>query len=52
MTGLWQTSGRSTLTMRQALDLDLAYVASCGMRLDLRILLKTALVVLRPRDAE
>jgi lipopolysaccharide/colanic/teichoic acid biosynthesis glycosyltransferase len=52
MTGLWQTSGRSTLTMRQALDLDLAYVARCGLLLDLRILLKTALVVLRPGDAE
>jgi lipopolysaccharide/colanic/teichoic acid biosynthesis glycosyltransferase len=52
ITGLWQTSGRSTLTMRQALDLDLAYVASCGMLLDLRILLKTVLVVLRPGDAE
>jgi len=52
MTGLWQTSGRSALTMRQALDLDLAYVARCGMLLDLRILLKTVLVVLRPEDAE
>lgn len=52
ITGLWQTSGRSTLTMRQALDLDLAYVARCGMLLDLRILLKTALVVVRPGEAE
>jgi lipopolysaccharide/colanic/teichoic acid biosynthesis glycosyltransferase len=52
ITGLWQTSGRSTLTMRQALDLDLDYVDRRGMVLDLRILLKTALVVLRPGDAE
>jgi lipopolysaccharide/colanic/teichoic acid biosynthesis glycosyltransferase len=52
ITGLWQTSGRSTLTMRQALDLDLEYVARCGMSLDLRILMKTILVVLRPADSE
>jgi lipopolysaccharide/colanic/teichoic acid biosynthesis glycosyltransferase len=52
ITGLWQTSGRSTLTMRQALDLDLDYVDRRSMALDLRILLKTALVVLQPGDAE
>lgn len=52
ITGLWQTSGRSTLTMRQALDLDLAYTARRGMSLDLRILLKTALVVLRRGGVE
>jgi lipopolysaccharide/colanic/teichoic acid biosynthesis glycosyltransferase len=52
ITGLWQTSGRSILTMRQALDLDLAYVAHRGMVPDLRILLKTVLVVLRPGGAE
>ncbi len=52
ITGLWQTSGRSALTMRQALGLDLEYVARCGLLLDLGILFKTVLVVLRPGDAE
>lgn len=52
ITGLWQTSGRSTLTMRQALELDLEYVARAGMGLDLLILLKTVVAVLRPWDAE
>lgn len=41
LTGLWQVSGRSRLTMRQALDLDLEYVSRCSTRLDLRILLRT-----------
>ena len=51
MTGLWQTSGRSTLTMRQALDLDLEYVRRCGLMLDVQLLLRTCLVVMRPGDA-
>ena len=51
MTGLWQTSGRSTLTMRQALDLDLQYVRRCGFLLDLRLLLLTVRTVLRVGDA-
>jgi len=51
MTGLWQTSGRSTLTMRQALELDLQYVGRCGFLLDLRLLLLTVRTVLRVGDA-
>ena len=51
MTGLWQTSGRSSLTMRQALDLDLQYVQRCGFLLDLRLLLLTVRTVLRVGDA-
>ncbi len=41
LTGLWQVSGRSTLTMREALDLDVQYAARCGWSLDLRILCRT-----------
>jgi len=51
MTGLWQTSGRSTLTMRQALELDLQYVHRCGFLFDLRLLLLTVRTVLRVGDA-
>jgi lipopolysaccharide/colanic/teichoic acid biosynthesis glycosyltransferase len=51
MTGLWQTSGRSTLTMRQALDLDLQYVQRCGFLFDLRLLLLTVRTVLKVGDA-
>lgn len=41
VTGLWQVSGRSALTMRQALELDLEYVERRRLALDLTILLLT-----------
>lgn len=41
LTGLWQVSGRSSLTMREALDLDVQYVSRCSWALDLRILCRT-----------
>ena len=46
LTGLWQVSGRSELTMRQALDLDVDYVHRRGILLDLKILAQTATAVL------
>jgi len=46
ITGLWQVSGRAKLTMREALDLDVAYVERQSFWLDLRILFKTIPVVL------
>lgn len=51
MAGLWQVTGRSRLTMRQALELDRAYVTQQSLLLDLKILLKTIPVVLLARDA-
>ena len=51
LTGLWQVSGRSSLTMRQGLDLDLEYVRRQSFRLDLLILLKTVPAVLSTRGA-
>jgi lipopolysaccharide/colanic/teichoic acid biosynthesis glycosyltransferase len=47
LTGLWQVSGRSTLTMREALDLDVEYVARRGLGLDLMILAGTVPALLR-----
>jgi lipopolysaccharide/colanic/teichoic acid biosynthesis glycosyltransferase len=41
LTGLWQVSGRSALTMRDALDLDVRYACERRLGLDLRILLRT-----------
>jgi lipopolysaccharide/colanic/teichoic acid biosynthesis glycosyltransferase len=49
MTGLWQVSGRSRLTLRQALELDLEYVRRQSFRLDLAIVIRTAWVLLAPR---
>ncbi len=41
MTGLWQVSGRSRLSMRQALELDVEYVTRRSLVLDLVILART-----------
>lgn len=41
MTGMWQVGGRSRLTWRQALDLDLRYVHNWSVGQDLRILALT-----------
>lgn len=51
MTGLWQVSGRSALTVDEAVRLDLRYVDHWRLRLDLQILLRTLPAVLRTRDA-
>jgi lipopolysaccharide/colanic/teichoic acid biosynthesis glycosyltransferase len=41
ITGLWQVSGRARLTMREALELDLAYVEQRRLALDLQIMART-----------
>jgi lipopolysaccharide/colanic/teichoic acid biosynthesis glycosyltransferase len=50
ITGLWQVSGRSRLTMREALELDCAYAQQRSVLLDLKILVSTVPVVLARRD--
>lgn len=52
LTGLWQVSGRSRLTMRQGLELDVEYVGRQSFAFDLMILLKTVPAVLLTRGAE
>ena len=47
ITGLWQVSGRNTLTMREALDLDVHYARNHRLVSDLGILLKTIPAVVR-----
>lgn len=47
LTGLWQVSGRNRLNMLQMLDLDIAYVDRRSLLLDLRIIGRTAAVILR-----
>jgi lipopolysaccharide/colanic/teichoic acid biosynthesis glycosyltransferase len=46
LTGLWQVSGRNRVTMVDGLHLDIRYVASRTLWMDLKILLRTAKVVL------
>jgi lipopolysaccharide/colanic/teichoic acid biosynthesis glycosyltransferase len=45
MTGLWQVSGRSSLDYRTALNIDVFYTENKSLWLDLRILLRTAIVI-------
>ncbi|MDP2326979.1 MAG: sugar transferase [Dehalococcoidia bacterium] len=52
LTGLWQVSGRSSLTYRQRVDLDLRYVRERGLWADLKIIARTPLAVLLMRGAE
>jgi lipopolysaccharide/colanic/teichoic acid biosynthesis glycosyltransferase len=47
LTGLWQVSGRSRLTMGKALELDVEYVARRSFAFDLLILIRTVPAVLR-----
>lgn len=51
MTGLWQVNGRSDLPWDEAVRLDLQYVESWSLGLDVAILAKTVLAVLRGRGA-
>jgi lipopolysaccharide/colanic/teichoic acid biosynthesis glycosyltransferase len=51
ITGLWQVKGRNTLTMQQALDLDVEYALRRTILFDLAILLRTMPTVLLSRGA-
>jgi len=50
LTGLWQVEARAHSTFREALDLDVAYVRGWSIGLDVRLLLRTPLVVFRPKE--
>ncbi|MDE2402247.1 MAG: sugar transferase [Burkholderiales bacterium] len=47
ITGLWQVDGRSRVTFNDMVRMDLRYIRDCSLSLDLKILLKTVLVVIR-----
>jgi exopolysaccharide biosynthesis polyprenyl glycosylphosphotransferase len=51
LTGLWQVSGRSELSWDDAVRLDLYYVENWSLSLDLTILARTVLAVLRRTGA-
>jgi lipopolysaccharide/colanic/teichoic acid biosynthesis glycosyltransferase len=50
LTGLWQVSGRNNLSYEERVDLDVRYARHRSVLMDLRIILKTVMVVLDPRD--
>lgn len=51
ITGLWQVSGRSSLSFEQMVDLDLQYIQSQSIITDIKILIKTVSIVFINEDA-
>jgi lipopolysaccharide/colanic/teichoic acid biosynthesis glycosyltransferase len=51
ITGLWQVSGRQTTTYERRVELDMFYIDHWSLWLDLQILSKTPLVVMRAQGA-
>lgn len=51
LTGLWQVSGRNLLTDEERIRLDLEYVERWSPWMDIKIILRTPLVVLQGRGA-
>ena len=51
ITGLWQVTARANCSYLEALDMDVAYVRGWSLGLDLRLLLRTPLGVLRQRTS-
>ncbi len=51
ITGLWQISGRSDLEFDERLRLDIEYIETRCIWLDIQLLLKTVGAVIRPRGA-
>lgn len=50
-TGLWQVSGRNSLTFDQMVDLDISYIRNACMRFDLKIMIRTVTTILKPHGA-
>lgn len=51
ITGLWQVSGRSNLTFTEMVKLDIYYIENWSLWLDIKILLKTIVVVFKKDGA-
>lgn len=51
ITGLWQVSGRNSLTFSQMVELDLVYIQKLSTFNDLKIMLKTVVVMVAKKDA-
>jgi exopolysaccharide biosynthesis polyprenyl glycosylphosphotransferase len=52
LTGLWQVEARAHSTFGEALDLDVTYARSWSLGLDLRLLLRTPVLMFRGRETE
>ncbi|AEV95489.1 sugar transferase [Pediococcus claussenii] len=50
-TGLWQVSGRNDLDFKEMVDLDIEYISRSSLALDITILLRTVLIMIKPNSA-
>jgi exopolysaccharide biosynthesis polyprenyl glycosylphosphotransferase len=50
-TGLWQVSGRSNIGFNEMVELDLKYIRKRSLLIDIKIILKTFLVLFGSKDA-
>lgn len=50
-TGLWQVSGRNSLSFKEMVELDLKYIEKKCIWLDIKIMLRTVKAVIAPQDA-
>ncbi|MGX6445620.1 sugar transferase [Neobacillus sp. K501] len=50
-TGLWQVSGRNSLSFEDMVELDLKYIQIRSIRYDFKIIIKTVLVLFGSKDA-
>ncbi|MEO2075924.1 MAG: sugar transferase [Bacillus sp. (in: firmicutes)] len=50
-TGLWQVSGRNSLGFEEMVELDLQYIQDRSVLFDLKIIIKTVLVLFGSKDA-
>ena len=52
ITGMWQTSGRSDITdFEEVVRLDTQYITNWSITLDIKLLLKTILVVFKKKGS-
>jgi len=51
LTGLWQVTARAHTTFGEALDMDVAYVHGWSLGLDLRLIFRTPVALIRQRGA-
>lgn len=52
VTGLWQVTGRSDVTFKDRLEIDINYHQNSNFILDIKILLKTVLIIINKNGAE
>jgi exopolysaccharide biosynthesis polyprenyl glycosylphosphotransferase len=50
-TGLWQVSGRNTIGFNEMVELDITYIKKKSIWFDIKILLKTVVIVINSRGA-